>query len=161
MDSPLSIRTATRAEAPVIQLLLEELAASIGKPGGIKGSTAHIERFGFGPSRLFEALIASQGGVDVGLLLFFPEYSSWRGRPGIYVQDLYVVESARGGGVARALLAEAARRCEDMEGTYLRLSASADNVAAQDFYRKAGFTAAEDERIFVLEGDAFAALTSP
>ncbi|KPL66818.1 hypothetical protein SZ64_01100 [Erythrobacter sp. SG61-1L] len=153
----MAIRTASRAEAPIVQLMLEELAASIGKPGGIKGSVANIERFGFGPSRLFEALIASQSGVDVGLLLFFPEYSSWRGRPGIYVQDLYVIESARGAGVARALLSEVAQRCEEMEGTYLRLSASADNIAAQHFYLKAGFAPSDEERLFVLEGKDFAA----
>lgn len=155
MDSATHIRTAARADAAVIQLLLEELAASIGKPGGIKGTAANIERFGFGPSRIFEVLIAAQGGVDVGLLLFFPEYSSWRGRPGLYVQDLYVVESARGAGVARALLGEAVRRCKEMEGCYLRLSAAADNLAAQDFYRRSGFIPSDDERLFVLEGDAF------
>ena len=151
----LSIRTAVRADAAVIQLLLEQLAASLGKPGGIKGGIGNIERFGFGASALFEVLIAAREGVDVGLLLYFPEYSSWRGRPGIYVQDLYVIDSARGSGVARALLAEAARRGAKMEGTYLRLSVSADNVAAQDFYRKAGFRHADDERMFVLEGEAF------
>lgn len=154
----LDIRTAARTDAATIQLLLEELAASIGKPGGIKGGVGNVERFGFGPAPIFEALIASQDGVDVGLLLFFPEYSSWRGRPGLYVQDLYVIDSARGGGVARALLTEAARRCADMEGTYLRLSAAADNVAAQEFYGRMGFAAAPDERIFVLEGEALAAL---
>ena len=159
MGLPVIIRTASRGDVPVIQLFLEELAASIGKPGGIKGSPANIERFGFGPSRIFEALIAAQEGVDIGLLLFFPEYSSWRGRPGIYVQDLYVIDSARGNGVARALLAEAAKRCVAMEGSYLRLSASADNQAAQEFYRKNGFAPADDERIFVIEGDSFAALT--
>jgi ribosomal protein S18 acetylase RimI-like enzyme len=156
MESAIDIRTARRKDAATIQLLLEELAASTGKPGGIQSGVAEIEYFGFGKTRFFEALIASQAKVDVGLLLYFPEYSSWRGRPGIYVQDLYVVESARCGGVARSLLGEAARRTEAMGGCYIRLAADTDNLSAQEFYLMAGFRAAEDERLFVLEGEDFA-----
>lgn len=157
MTAKPAIRTARRHDAPTIQLLLEELAASTGKPGGIKGGVAEIEYFGFGKTVFFEALIAARDGVDIGLLLYFPEYSSWRGKPGIYVQDLYVVESARGGGVARALLVEAARRAAEMGGGYIRLAADTANTDAHDFYLKAGFRAADDERLFVLDDDAFAA----
>ena len=69
-----------------------------------------------------------------------------------------MVESARGGGVARALLGEAVHRCKEMEGCYLRLSVAADNLAAQDFYRRSGLAPSDEERLFVLEGDAFDAL---
>lgn len=124
----------------------------------IEASVADIERFGFGETPRFEAMIAELAGEAVGLLLYFPEYSSWRGRPGLYVQDLFVADSARGKGVARSLLGEAARRAEAIGGCYLRLSVDAANRAAIDFYRAAGFRNAADERIMVLEGAAFAAM---
>lgn len=152
------IRTAAREDAGAIKAMLDALAASIGSPGAIAATVADIERFGFGDRPCFEALIAARGAEDVGLLLGFPEYSSWQGRPGSYVQDLYVTTEARGSGIARALLGEAARRAEAAGGTYLRLSVDAANRAALDFYRAAGFRAADQERIMVLEGPAFAAI---
>ncbi|MBC7985343.1 MAG: GNAT family N-acetyltransferase, partial [Sphingomonadaceae bacterium] len=63
-----------------------------------------------------------------------------------------------GQGVARTLLGEAARRAEAMGGSYLRLSVDAANQAARDFYSAQGFRDAADERMMVLEGDAFAAM---
>lgn len=160
MTQAADIRRAGPADAGTIQQLLEALAEATGKPGAIAGTPADILRFGFGKHPLFEAWIARRGEQDLGLLLGFPEYSSWRGRPGFYVQDLYVDPAARGQGLAAALLAQAVRHIGETGGCYLRLSADAANVSAHGFYRKAGFRAAEEERIFVLEGDAFAALSA-
>ena len=149
---------ASRSDATAVHRLLQELADSIGEPQGIAGTSADLERFGFGETPLFEAWIARVHGREVGLLLCFPEYSSWRGRPGIYVQDLFVGRSARGIGIATALLRLAARRAVEIGGTYLRLSVHAENRDAQAFYRSAGFELATDERMLVLEQDAFARL---
>lgn len=151
------IRCATPRDADTIQRLLEALADATGKPGAIAGTQADILRWGFGERPLFAAWIARHDDHDVALLLGFAEYSSWRGRPGFYVQDLYVDPGVRGQGLASALLAEAIASIRENGGTYLRLSADAANVRAHGFYRKAGFRAAEEERIFVLEGEAFTA----
>lgn len=158
MAETFDIRMARREDAASIHRLLEALAASIGKPGGIAGSVADIERFGFGETPRFEALIARREGQDIGLLLYFPEYSSWRGRPGFYVQDLFVAEAARGAGVAQALLIAAAERAIGADGAYLRLSADAGNERARKFYEREGFRHAAGECIYVLDGDAFAVL---
>lgn len=158
MAAAIEVRAARREDAETIQRLLEALAANLG--GKIAGSVADIERFGFGERPRFEAFVARGASGDVGLLLGFAEYSSWRGRPGFYVQDLYVDPAARGQGVARALLAHAARRTGAAGGGYLRLSADAGNVLAHAFYLKTGFRAADKERIFVLDGAAFEAMAS-
>ena len=149
------IRDAEQADAPRIQTLLEALGADLGKPGYITGDVADLERHGFGEVPRFSALIAERDDEDIGLLLGFFEYSSWRGRPGFYVQDLFVAESARGSGVGRALLARVARRAAAEGCSYLRLSADAANREAQEFYRNAGFRHAEEECIFVLDGAGF------
>ena len=148
-----SIRMARAHDAPIIQTMLEALAAAIGEPGGIKGTLADLLHHGFGPDPLFNAFIAAINDVDAGMLLAFPEYSSWRGKRGCYVQDLYVDPAYRGTGIARALLARAAQGSH-----YLRLSVSASNHSAAQFYIGNGFTKAHNERMFVLEGAGLAAL---
>jgi ribosomal protein S18 acetylase RimI-like enzyme len=104
----------------------------------------------------YSALIAWDETVPIGLCLYFPSFSSWRGRTGVYIQDLYVVASARGTALARTLLAEAARRTN---AAYLRLSVDRGNAAAQRFYAREGLAPADEERIYVIEGGALARLT--
>jgi GNAT superfamily N-acetyltransferase len=151
LSSDVAIRDARREDAAIVHQLLERLAESIGKPGGIRGDAADIERFGFGEPRLFRTLIAWQGDAAVGLALFFPEYSSWRGRPGLYVQDLFVVAEWRGTGLGNALLDAVARRARDIGGSYLRLSVDRSNVAARRFYDRTGFRHADEECMFAFE----------
>lgn len=153
MVGDLSIRVAGREDATRVQAMLEALAAATGHEGAIRGSIEDLVRHGLGDHPLFSVFLASRGGEDAGMLLCFPEYSSWRGKRGVYVQDLYVAEAHRGRGIARALLARAAEG-----GEYLRLSLAADNSAAARFYAATGFAEAVNERIFVAEGAALAAL---
>ena len=78
-------------------------------PGKVASSVADIREQGFGADPAFEALIAEQDGAAVGLCLFFESFSSWDGRRGVYVQDIYISETARGLGLAAARPAEARR----------------------------------------------------
>lgn len=158
MAASFDLRRARREDAASIHALLEALAASVGKPGGITGNVADIERFGFGETPRFEAWIARRNGDDIGLLLGFAEYSSWRGRPGFYVQDLFVVKAARGAGFAQAMLATVAARASEIGGAYLRLSVDAANGNARHFYEHEGFRHAAEDCIYVLDGEAFEAI---
>ena len=153
MAAGIAIRIARREEMGLVHAMLEELAAATGRAGAIRGSPADLVRHGCGEHPLFTAYLAARAGKDVGMLLCFAEYSSWRGKRGVYVQDLYVAPAYRGAGIARALLARAAQG-----GEYLRLAIAADNEAAARFYEAAGFTKAHDERIFAAEGAALAVL---
>ena len=153
LTTQITLRLARAEDASLIQTMLEALAAETGYPGAIKGGETAILAHGFGPRPLFTAHLAMCGGEPAGMALCFPEYSSWRGLPGVYVQDLYVVPEHRGAGLALALLARAARGAQ-----YLRLSVAASNQAGARFYQAAGFAEVSAERIFVLEGEGLKAL---
>ena len=90
----LAIRRARVEDAATIHGLLRDLAAALGKSGDLHSRVEDIERFGFGREPCFEAMVAcvvsGSGERPVGLVVYFYEFSTWRGQPGVYVQDLYV-----------------------------------------------------------------------
>lgn len=147
----MSIRPATERDGAVLHGLVLRLADAT-RPG--KGVTSAPGDFARHAAR-FEALIAEQGGNPIGFCLYFPSFSSWRGEPGVYVQDLYVAEAARGTGLGRRLLAETAHRMRGQGARYLRLSVSSHNAAAREFYHASGLAHAEDECIYQAVGEAF------
>ncbi len=149
---------AVEADAGIFHALVVELAAAIGMSGKVASSIEDIREQGFGADPAFEALIAERDGVAVGLCLFFESFSSWDGRRGVYVQDIYVAEAARGLGLGRRLLAEAAAISRARGGSYLRLSVAAENDQAQAFYQRIGLAWSATERIYQVRGDDFTAL---
>ncbi|MFC3051581.1 GNAT family N-acetyltransferase [Kordiimonas pumila] len=151
----LEIQQATAEDVGVIQQMLVELACALGKPGGYKGTPESLLKYGFSNKPAFEVMLAYSQGMPVGLVLYFFEFSTWRSKPGIYVQDLYVADSARGLGVGRRLTAAAIQRAAAQGATYMRLSVHASNREAAAFYKAVGFTEAADECMMVLEGPAF------
>ncbi len=152
------IRRAGAADAGAIHALVVELAATLGRTDRIASSIADIRDHGFGPDPAFEALIAERDGAAVGLCLFIESFSSWDGRRGVYIQDIFVSEAARGFGLGRRLLAAAAAISRARGGSYLRLSVEAENHRAQAFYSRVGLTWSRSERIYQVRGDDFAAL---
>ncbi len=151
------IRRATEADAGAIHARVIELAAAIGMAGKVASRIEDIREQGFGADPAFEALIAERDGAPVGLCLFFESFSTWDGRRGVYIQDIYVSEAARGLGLGRRLLAEAAAISRARGGSYLRLSVEAENDKAQAFYRRIGLTWSATERIYQVRGENFAA----
>ncbi|TNE32368.1 MAG: GNAT family N-acetyltransferase [Alphaproteobacteria bacterium] len=158
MASGLELRRAGATDTSLLHAMLQELAEATGHSGAISGTPKDLLKYGFGDDPRFFAVLATVDGGNAGMLLAFPEYSSWRGCPGIYVQDLYVRKEYRSLGIAHALLAEAAREAARMGGSYLRLSVAAKNEPAARFYSKAGFTESTEERMFVCEGPTFTAM---
>ncbi|RJF94673.1 GNAT family N-acetyltransferase [Oleomonas cavernae] len=156
--SDIIIRLATVDDVPAIHAMIVGIGAAQGEAHKITSTPDDIRRHGFGPRPAFEALIAQAGGRAVGLCLFFPSFSTWRGRPGAYVQDLFVDPGQRGTGLGRRLLARTAALVAARGGAYLRLSVQADNVAAQGFYARVGLHHSTAERIHQIDGAAFLAL---
>ncbi len=154
----ITVRLAGKADAAAVHDLVVELARSRDAMDKVVSSAADIERDGFGDNPAFEALVAELDGKPVGLCLFFGSYSTWRGKRGIYVQDLVVLDSARSLGVGRRLLAETAAIAKTRGAGYLRLSVDDDNPRAQSFYRRTGLKHSTPEQIYVLDNDDFAAL---
>ena len=144
------IRLATIQDVPEVQRLLKELAAALGKSEEIKGTEQDLERHGFGDHPRFEAMLALVDDEAVGLAVFFYEYSTWRGSPGVYVQDLYVASQARGTGLGRQLLRAVRERARARGGRYVKLTVYDANQAAISFYQHLGFELCDDEQALVL-----------
>lgn len=153
-----SVRRATAADADTIHRLIVELATDTGLRHKVSCTPADFREYGFGDDAAFTALLAERGGAVVGMALFFLTFSSWRGEPGVYLQDLVVAASARGQGLGRRLLAETARAGLEAGATHLRLSVEARNSGAIRFYESCGLVECGGERIFMLDGSKLRAL---
>ena len=146
----ITIRLATVEDVPQIHRILLELAGVLGKLDEIRGTEQDLEQFGFGDHPRFEAVLALEGDRAVGLAVFFYEYSTWRGTPGVYVQDLYVSNHLRGTGLGRDLLRAVRKRAREWGGRYVKLTVFDGNQEAISFYRHLGFELCEDEQALVL-----------
>jgi GNAT superfamily N-acetyltransferase len=103
-----TIRFAGPDDAPLVLRLIRELAAYERAPGAVVATEADLLRHGFGPDPQFEALLAFVDEEPAGVAVFHSRFSTWLGRPGLYLEDLYVVDWARGRGVGRRLMARLA-----------------------------------------------------
>ena len=102
------IRFATADDAGLLLRFIRELAVFERAPEAVVATETDLVRHGFGPHPQFEAILAFLGGEPAGTALFHSRFSTWLGRPGLYLEDLYVTEAARGFGVGRRLMARLA-----------------------------------------------------
>lgn len=151
----ISIKQAAQEDAETVHQLLMSLASDLGKSDDYNGSKERLLNFGFKDKSFFEAMIAWDGNVAVGLALYFYEFSTWRAEPGVYIQDLYVSSKARSSGLGKKLTATVIARAQKEGATYLRLSVYNNNHKAEGFYKSIGFDVVDDESIYILQGDAF------
>ena len=157
-DQPIRIRLAHAADAGSIHLGLLGIADTVGERHLVKSTVDDIRRYGFGAAPAFEALIAEAGSTFAGMCLFFPIFSTWMGRPGVYVQDLYVEPAFRGRAVGESLLRRTAALCRQRGGVYLRLSVDTGNAAAIRFYERVAIAHSPSEQTHKIAGEAFSAL---
>lgn len=153
-----TLRAAEPGDCEALHELIAELALDTGLLRKYRGSPAAYREYGFGERPLFEALLALRAKKVVGAALYFRTFSSWRGEPGVYVQDLVVQPTLRGQGIGYRLLAKTAQIARDSGASHLRLAVDRDNVAAMRFYKRCGMSAVDDDRIFQISGEAFAEL---
>lgn len=150
------IRAAVLADAPVLQAMLVAHFAHHGE-APLRGVEA-LERYGFGPHAVFRSLIAERRGQVLGFALFYPDFSTLRGRPGVMLHDLFVAPEARGTGLGRQLLACVMREGADWEAAFLTLMVDRDNDLAQGFYARLGFAERGNYDTLILEGAGLEAL---
>ena len=98
------IRNATPADVAQILAFIRALAAYERAPDAVVATEEGLLRDGFGPNPFYSCLIAEHDGQPAGFALFFYNYSTWMGRPGIYLEDLFVLPEFRGRGIGKALL---------------------------------------------------------
>src|SRR5260370_17400225 len=104
----LSIRAATANDVALLKNLICEFAEYERERHLVMITEADLVRDGFGPEPKFRAMIAEWDGQAAGYALFFGFYSTWEGRPGLFLEDLFVRRAFRGKGIGKALLAKVA-----------------------------------------------------
>ena len=149
------IRHGTIDDVETIHAALLKLGTHIGAHQEITSTSDDLRRYGFGEKPAFSTLIAEIGGEFAGLCLHFPIFSTWMGRPGVYVQDLYVEDRFRGRKIGERLLRHVAAECRKEGGVYLRLSVDTDNEGAKGFYERLGIAWSSYEQTQKIIGEAF------
>jgi GNAT superfamily N-acetyltransferase len=160
MTPSFEIRPATEADVPTILSLIRELADYERAPDAVVTDEAGLLEVLFGPKRSAEVLLALEDGQPVGFAVYFFNFSTWLGRPGLYLEDLFIRPTMRGKGYGRALLQRLAqiaqeRRCGRMEWAVLDW-----NDPAIQFYRKLGAEPMTEWTVFRLTQEGIARLAS-
>jgi GNAT superfamily N-acetyltransferase len=159
MTDAIEIRDATRADIPLILGFVRGLARFEKEPDAVVATEADLLRDGFGETPYFEARIALLDGKPAGFALFFPNYSTWQGRPGLYVEDLFIEDWARGRGLGRAIMADLARIALARGWTRLDL-AVLDWNPARGFYAELGLAHRQEWLPYRVTGKALEALAN-
>jgi GNAT superfamily N-acetyltransferase len=156
----LSIRTATASDVPLILEFIHDLAAYEREPDAVVATEADLLRDGFGERPLFHCLIAEAEGVPAGFAFYFFNYSTWRGRPGIHLEDLFVRPAYRGKGIGKALLVRVAQVAAEHHCARFQWDVLDWNQPAIDFYHSLGAKFLSEWRIMRVSGEALTALAA-
>jgi len=153
------IRAAVAADVPVLLQLVHELAAYEREPDAVEATAADLER------ALFEdgtccAQVAERDGEVVGFALWYPTFSTWTGRPGLWLEDLFVRPEARGTGLGKALLQALAQVCVERGYSRFEWWVLDWNAPAIGFYRALGAVPQDAWTTFRVDGDALATLAA-
>jgi GNAT superfamily N-acetyltransferase len=149
------IRRAVEGDVPEIFAMVRQLAEYERALEEVRASEEQLREALFGESPAAFAHIAEgEGGEVVGFALWFLNFSTWRGVHGIYLEDLYVRPSARGGGYGKALLTELARTCVERGYERLEWSVLKWNRPAIDFYEALGASPQDEWDVYRLTDDA-------
>lgn len=154
----ITIRFATIADVDDIYAAMTGIAETVKELHKLKSTPDDLRRFGFGDKPAFETLIAEIDGRFAGCCLYFASFSTWIGRPGVYVQDFYVADEFRGLGVGERLLSRLAAVTRQRGGRYIRLAVDTQNFRAQAFYTRTGIKHSDTEQIHAAYDDEFDAL---
>src|SRR6266853_4618890 len=153
------IRPACLEDVPVILQLIHDLATYERAPNEVTATEEQLVEVLFGERPAAEVLLAFEGKSPVGFAVFFHNFSTWLGRSGLYLEDLFVKPEKRGKGYGRALLVDLAkialdRGCGRMEWAVLDW-----NEPAIKFYHSLGAKAMEEWTVFRLTHDGIARLS--
>jgi diamine N-acetyltransferase len=151
-----TIRAAAPGDAPSIFALVKELADYERLSHQVDASPEQIAAALFGPQPRLFCDIAETDGHAAGFAMWFLNYSSFRGRHGLYLEDLFVRPAFRGRGLGKALMRNLAKRCVDNGYARFEWAVLDWNMPAIDFYRSIGARVLDDWRICRMTDDALA-----
>ncbi len=154
----IAIRPATAADVPLILALVRELAAYEREPDAVVATEADLLRDGFGDSPRFHVLVAEHDGEPAGFAFYFFSYSTWRGRPVLYLEDLFVRPACRKKGIGMALMRRLARIAVDLGCPRFVWEVLDWNEPALRFYESLGAEVLRSWLNVRLEGEALTRL---
>jgi len=160
VQSGVVARVATIADVPLIHEFIRELADYERLLHEVEASEADIRRDLFGENPRCFCEIAEHEGQPVGFALWFYNYSTFRGRAGIYLEDLFVRTEARGVGAGKALLRRLAQRCIDADLGRLEWAVLNWNAPSIAFYDSLGASAKTEWTVRRLDGEALETLAA-
>lgn len=156
----LSIRPATPADLPLIAQFIRDLAAYEKLADEVRFDEATLGDKLFGARPYAEVVIGELDGTPQGFALFFHNFSTFEGRPGIYLEDLFVRPEARGSGLGKALLVHLAALCTQRDCARLEWSVLDWNAPAIGFYQSLGARMMDERTVMRVDGDALTSLAT-
>jgi len=150
----IQVRAAEARDIPLILRLVRELAEFEREPDAVVATEDMLSDALFGAEPAAEAVIAEHDGEAVGFALFFQNFSTWTGRPGMYLEDLYVTPAARGLGVGTEILRHLARIAVERGYGRFEWAVLDWNEPAIAFYRSMGAVGMDEWRIQRVSGEA-------
>lgn len=156
----MNIRPATIEDIPQILALIRELAAYERDPLAVEATEADLLREGFGPLPRFHTLMAEISGEIAGFALYFFNFSTWKGRAGIHLEDLFVRPQFRGLGIGKKLLSSVAEVALQNACGRLQWDVLDWNQPAIDFYEGLGAKFLNEWRIMRVTDEALIALAA-
>ncbi|MFN7029366.1 MAG: GNAT family N-acetyltransferase [Sphingopyxis sp.] len=154
----LTIRPATPADLPLIAQFIRDLADYEKLAHEVRFDEAKLGEKLFAPRPYAEVVIGELDGEPQGFALFFHNFSTFEGRPGLYLEDLFVRPTARGSGLGKALLAHLAQLCVTRDCARLEWSVLDWNTPAIGFYKNLGAKLMDEWTVMRVDGDALTAL---
>lgn len=155
MDNKILIRAAKEEDTPAIFSLIKELAEFEKLSAQIETTENELRNTLFGENKFVEILIAEYDKKIVGQAIFLKNFSTFLGKPGIYLEDLYVKPEMRGKGIGRALLDKIILLAKERNYGRVEWSVLDWNTSAIEFYKKIGARPMEDWTVFRLTSDKF------
>ncbi len=152
------VRRALRQDVPAILRLIVALATYEREPDAVRATEESLTETLFGADARVHAHVAELEGAVVGIAVWFLSYSTWTGRPGLYLEDLFVAEAARGTGSGRALFRALAEEAEARGCARIDWAVLDWNTPAMDFYRAIGGRPQSGWQPWRIDGAALVAL---
>jgi GNAT superfamily N-acetyltransferase len=156
----MTIRVATRDDVRVILNFIQALAVYEREPDAVTATEEDLLRDGFGENPYYSCLIAEQDGAPAGFAFYFFDYSTWLGRPGLYLEDIFVHPEFRGLGIGKALLQKVAAIAIEKGCPRLKWEVLDWNTPAIDFYRAMGAEFLDTWRNVRVSGEALQRLAA-
>ncbi|HET6524777.1 GNAT family N-acetyltransferase [Sphingopyxis sp.] len=156
----LSIRSATPADLPLIAGFIRDLAEYEKLSHEVRFDEARLGENLFGARPYAEVVIGEIDGAPQGFALFFHNFSTFEGRPGIYLEDLFVRPEARGSGLGKALLAHLAKLCVERDYARLEWWVLDWNAPSIGFYLGLGAKPMDEWTVMRVDGEALTRLAS-